>query len=216
MSKEQLSRAMSIDNIYKKKRDLLEFTGEWYDAIGKPELSGSWFIWGNSGHGKTGFLMKLCKYLTKFERVLYNSLEEGNSESLKLALQDAQMEEVADSILFLDKEPINILSIRLRRHKAPRIVVIDSFQYADMSVKQYKALCSEFNRTLFIINSHAEGKEPEGKPAKKIRYDASVKIRVEGYVAFCKSRYKRGISIPIVSWREGAEMYYGDNIPQNG
>lgn len=210
MSELELPRAMSVSTILNKKRNLLPFTGEWYDSIGKPELRGSWFVWGNSGHGKTSFIMRLCKYLTKFERVMYNSLEEGDSETLKLALIDHEMHEVHDRITFLNQEPIEFLKIRLRRHKSPRIVVIDSWQYANLSVMQYKALCQEFPNVLFIINSHAEGKEPEGKTAKRVRYDANVKIRVEGYVAFFKSRYKRSISSPFIIWPEGAMDYYGE------
>jgi hypothetical protein len=204
-----MSRALSVNQIYNTKRNLLEFTGQWLDAIGRPEVRGSWIIWAGSGHGKTTFIMQLCKYLTSFGRVLYNTLEEGNSESLKLVLKDVKMEEVSDKITFLDQEPMDELSERLRRHKAPRIVVIDSWQYADMTLKQYKAMIKEFNNTLFIIISHAEGKEPEGKVAKKIRYDAMVKIHVEGYKAFCKSRYLRGIGPPIIIWQEGAELYHG-------
>lgn len=204
-----MPRAMSVYTLYNKKRNLLPLKGVWLDAFGRPELRGTWFIWGGSSAGKTTLILMICKMLTDFERVLYNSLEEGDSESLRLSLQNIQMEEIGRKMLFLDKEPMHMLFTRLRRHKAPKIVVIDSIQYAEMGVKQYHAMLKEFPTTLFIINSHAEGKEPEGKVAKKIRYDAMIKIHVQGYVAFCKSRYLRGKSIPIIIWAEEAEKFHG-------
>ena len=206
-----MSRALSVHQIYTTKRNLLQFTGQWLDSIGSPELTGAWMIWAGSGHGKTTFVLQLCKYLTKFTRVLYNSLEEGNSESLKLALQQVKMEEVDEGrIIFLDQEPIADMLERLRKHKAPKVVVIDSWQYADMNLKQYKAMLREFRHTLFIIVSHAEGREPEGKVAKKIRYDAFVKIHIEGYKAFVKGRYLRKEGPPIIIWEEGALKYHGE------
>ena len=208
---------MSVYTLYNKKRNLLPLKGKWRDAFGTPELRGSWFIWGESASGKTTLILEICKMLTPFSRVLYNSLEEGDSESFKLSLQKVKMEEVGTQFLFLDKEPIATLMIRLRRHKAPKVVVIDSIQYAQMSVKQYHDMLKEFPDTLFIINSHAEGKQPEGKVAKKIRYDAMIKIYVVGYVAFCKSRYLKEKSVPIVIWPEEAEKYHGplDQLIEN-
>lgn len=203
-----MSRALSINQIYNKKRNLLEFEDEWKASIGTPELTGSWIIWGGSGSGKTTFVMMLCKYLTKFRKVAYNSLEEGDSESIRRALKTVEMEDVASRIVILNQEPIEDLIERLRRHKAPHIIVIDSIQYAELTYKQYKAIKDEFKNTLFIIISHAEGKEPEGKVAKKIRFDAMVKIRVEGYKAFPKSRYGGGE--PFTIWQEGADKYHGN------
>lgn len=210
----ELPRAMSVTQMYNQKRNLLPFTGQWLDAFGKPELRGSWLVWGGSYQGKTSFILQLCKYLTKFEKVVYDTLEEGNAESFVLSMQDAKIEEVAGKIIFLDKEPIEILAHRLRRHKAPRIAVIDSLQYSQMSFKQYADLIKEFPNVLFIINCHADGKEPEGKVGKKIRYDAMVKIHVVGYVAFVRSRYIRGVSKPIVIYQEGAEGYYAGELEQ--
>ena len=47
---------------------------------------GVWFIWGSSGNGKTSFVMQLCKQLTRFGRVAYNSLEEGDDVTMQNAL----------------------------------------------------------------------------------------------------------------------------------
>lgn len=51
-------------------------------------------VWGNSGNGKTSFVMQLCKYLCRFGRVAYNSLEEGASLTMKNTLIEFGMAEV--------------------------------------------------------------------------------------------------------------------------
>lgn len=202
-----MARAMSVTQVISKKRKLMQFENEFKASFGLPELMGTWIIWGISGSGKTTFVMMLCKYLTKFGRVAYNSMEEGDSESIKLALIRVGMSEVRKRFIFLPNEPMDELKERLRKHKAPEIIVIDSLQYSGMSYAEYKELRSEFPNTLFLMISHAKGKEPNGSVADRVRYDAFVKVRVEGYKAFVTSRYGGGE--PFVVWKEKADEYHG-------
>lgn len=64
--------AKGVREILGMKFDTLPFEGVWHDAFGTPERRGVWFVWGNSGNGKTSFVMQLCKYLCRFGRVAYN------------------------------------------------------------------------------------------------------------------------------------------------
>ncbi len=205
-----MGRAISVTQLISKRRNLLEFSGEWLDCFGMPELKGTWFIHGDSGHGKTSFILKLCKYLANFERVAYNSMEEGDSESFKIAVVREGMIEARRRFIILDNESIEELKERLRAHKAPKVVVIDSIQYSGMNYPEYKKLKNEFRDTLFIINSHADGKQPADRRAKSIRYDASVKIYVEGYVAYIISRYTTGGTREFTIWKKGADDYNGN------
>lgn len=204
-TKPQLKRAVSVTQLYTKKRNLLKTDGAWKALFGEPELTGTWLIWGESGNGKTSFVAQLAKYMTKFGRVAYNSLEEGDSQSMKLAFMRVGMEEVRRKLILLD-ETIEQLKERLRQHKAPQIVIIDSLQYSGMSYNDYKQLRAEFKNVLFIMISHAEGKNPDGKVAKKVRYDSFIKIRVSGYKAYAASRYGGGE--PYVIWKEGADKFH--------
>ena len=182
----------------------LEFEGEWLDAIGKPEVTGTWLIWGNSGNGKTRFALQLAKYLATFgKRVAYDSLEEGVSLSLRTAIAETSMQEVSRRFILLDKEPVSELIERLSMRRSPDVVFIDSIQYTGMNYTDYKKLRDKFRHKLFILISHAEGKLPEGRVAKNIRFDAFVKIWVEGYRAFPVSRYGGGE--PYTIWEEGAD-----------
>lgn len=201
-----MSRAFSPNEVLSRRFKLAEFEGDWLSLVGKPELSGAWLIWGSSANGKTRFSLQLAKYMSKFGRVAYNSLEEGISESLKQAIKDSEFK--GSNVIFLDKETLPTLLERLAKHKSPRIVIIDSLQYTGMTYKDYKKLKEQFPSKLFIFISHASGKEPKGRTAESIRYDVSVKIRIEGFKAFADSRYLKIKSEPYTIWHEGAEKYW--------
>lgn len=204
----RINRAVSVDEIYKKKFIEMPFDGAWKDFIGVPERSGVWFVWGNSGNGKTSFMLQLGKYLTTFGRVAYDTLEEGARKSMQMAIKRANMLEVSRRFIILNREPINELKERLRKRKSPDIIIIDSYQYTGLTKREYIELKEEFSNKLFIFVSHADGKQPEGRSAKFVRYDADVKIRIEGYKAFPVSRYGGGE--PFIIWQEGADNYYAE------
>lgn len=204
-----MSRAISIAELYTMRHHSMPFDGAWADALGMPERTGSWIIWGNSANGKTRFAVKLCKYLAQFGRVAYNSIEEGASLSLKRAFMDEGMDDVRRNVILLDKEPISELVERLKRHKSPDIVFIDSIQHAGLSYREYVELKDSFRKKLFVLVSHADGKHPEGRVAKSIRYDAFIKIWVEGFRAFPQGRYGGGD--PFTIWPEKAAIYWNEN-----
>lgn len=186
----------------------LPFEGKWLAAVGQPELTGSWIIWGGSANGKTRFALQLAKYLSRFAKVAYDSLEEGLSLSMRLAIEDVGVGD-ADfrrNFTLLDKEPIGELVDRLNKQRSPKVVIIDSLQYTGMTYGDYKRLRDSFRDKLFIFVSHADGHEPKGNVARSVRYDAFVKIYVEGYKAMCQSRYGGGE--PYVIWEKGASEYW--------
>lgn len=187
-----IKRAISVDQILKMKFTMLEFKEEWFEHIGEPQNSGVWIIWGSSGNGKTHYCLSLAKYLTKFGKVLYNSLEEGARATMQRAIYHNNMKEVSRRFCLLNKESVDDLRERLSKQKSAQVIFIDSFQHTGLTKKEYLQLKDEFPNKLFIFVSHAEGKEPEGKVAKFVRYDADVKIFVQGYKAFPTSRYGGG------------------------
>ena len=210
-----VNRSISIDQLYRTNIRSLDFQNEWLDAIGRPEMSGCWIIWGNSGNGKTRFALQLAKYLTTFGRkVAYNSLEEGVSLSLRNAIEDCNMQEVARRFVLLDKEPVPELIERLAKQKSPDVVFIDSIQYTGLNYADYKLLKDRFRHKLFVMVSHAEGNQPSGRVARSIRFDAGVKIWIEGFQAYTTSRYGGGE--PYVIWEEGAFKYLQPKPNRNG
>ena len=206
----RIKRAVSIRELKSKKFKTLDLSPKFKEMLGVPEDNGVWFVWGNSGHGKSRFLMLLANELARFGKVVYNTLEEGARLSMQKNVNEAGIDEnsFGANITILNREPMEELKVRLRRKKHPRIVFIDSFQYAGLSRRQYIELKEEFTDVLFIFNSHAEGKEPKGEVAKFVRYDSDIKVRVEGFKAFPLSRLGGNKSFTI--WEEGASEYWMD------
>lgn len=202
-----MKRAYSVDNVLNAKFNTLEFEEGWYDAIGNPELTGSWFVYGDIKNGKTSFAMQLAKYLTKFERVAYNSVEEGLSLSVKSAYIRCGIKDVAGRFILLHKETVDELIARLNRPKSPNVVVVDTVQFWELTFADYKRLKSTFPRKLFIYISHTDGRTPDGATAKRIWRDANVAIRIDGFVAFPKSRYGGGT--PKIIWGLEAQRIWG-------
>lgn len=200
-------RAVSVKQLLSKKFKTLAFTGEYEAAIGTPEASGVWILWGHSGNGKTRFSLQLGRYLANFGRVVYNTLEEGARRSFQKAIEECNMQEVGSRFKILDREPVEALKQRLRKRQSPDFIIIDSFQYSQLTRPEYISLKQEFSNKLFVFVSHAEGNNPSGRTARFVRYDADVKIRIEGYRAFPVSRYGGGK--PYTIWHQGAESYWG-------
>ena len=200
-----MKRALTINDIRSYKATTYLLDGGLGDALGEVELTGSWIIWGGSANGKTRFALQLAKALAKHVRVAYDSLEEGLSLSMQHAIEAVGFSDVKRNFVLLDSEGIGELKERLRRQRSPKVVIIDSLQYADLTYTDYKRLRDEFRNKLFVWVSHAEGSNPKGKMAKSVKYDAFVKIYVEGYRAYPQSRYGGGADYTI--WEEGAERY---------
>jgi hypothetical protein len=201
-----MNKAISTRDLITRNFNELPFSDEWLELIGTPEVRGTWIIWGSSTNGKTRFALQLAKYLSNFGKVVYNSLEEGASKSMKDAIIDINMLEVGANFNILDMEDIAELKERLKKDVKIKFVFIDSLQYSGLNYNDYKELKKEFPKKLFIYISHAEGKEPSGAVARAIRYDAFVKIWIEGFKAFAQSRYGGGE--PFTIWQKGAEKYW--------
>lgn len=214
-----MARAISNKNVLAATFETADFDGPYLASFGRPELRGVWIIWGTSGSGKTTFTLQLCKYLSKFGKVAYDSLEQGLSLSLQKAWERVDMASAGSNIILLNKEDLPELCERLRKRRSPEIIVIDSVQYlTKFYMEQFKALKSEFPDKLFIFISQADkaGKDPDGNMGKKIRYDADIKIRVEGYKAFVTTRYedpsKEEGGADFIIWEQGAATYWLDQM----
>jgi len=202
------TRALSVTDLLNKKYKLFEFDGEWFEAFGNPERKGVWFVWGGSGNGKTTFVLDLIKNLAGFEKVAYNSLEEGGTHTMQRAFKRAGMIDVSRRVILIEGESIADLEDRMYKHKSAGVYVIDSLQYTGINYNEYKALKERHRDKLIIFISHADGKQPEGRSAKKIMYDAGLKIWVEGYKAFSKGRYIGSNGGVYTIWPEGAAKYW--------
>lgn len=202
-----MRRAYSVSNVLTSRFRLLALDEPWRSAVGSPELTGTWMIYGAPKNGKTSFAMMLARCLAKFGRVAYNTVEEGLSQTIKAAVERAGLEDVQGRFILLDKESVEDMKERLGKHKSPDIVFIDSAQFIDMKFSEYKELKALFPRKLFIYVSHINGGQPDGQVAKRIWRDCNVYFRIEGFRAFPVSRYGGGKSIDVCE--ERAAEYWG-------
>jgi hypothetical protein len=201
-----IKRAVSVAELTKKKFIELNLPPEFEKLLGTPERSGVWIIWGESFNGKTSFALQLAKALTTSGKVFYDTMEEGARKSFQNAIINQNMKEVKSKFLIGNCESIEELKERLIRKKSPEIIIIDSLQFSGLTKATYKAFKQQFSNKLLIFISHADGKNPYGALANFVKYDADVKIRVEGYKAMCLSRLG-GDKAPYTIWAKGAADY---------
>lgn len=202
-----MSKIINMKALQKKRFKYIEnLSGQWNDSMGKVDEHFIMIIWGNSANGKSSLTMELANDFSRIGLTLYISLEEGHS----LSLQSNVMRHISPdnkSIRFADhKMTYEALLGYLDKKRSPKIIIIDSLQYWAIDYRKYQHLKERYPNKSFVFISHANGKLPDGKTASKIMYDAGIKIRVDHFIAFVRSRY--GGNKNYLIWEEGAKKYW--------
>lgn len=205
-----MARTLSAKQVLTIKFDTIRLGGGWDECVGEIETTGIWFIWGNSGNGKTSAVVSLCKELSAFGKVLYNSREEGVSLTMQNTLRRYGMGELG-SRFQLANMSLQELDEKISQQRSPKVVVLDSFQFMGLTYKDFRAFCEKHKNKMLIFVSRTRGRQPEGRAAISAMYDASCKIWVEGYKAFSKGRFV-GTTGEMTIWDEGAKKYWSDPI----
>lgn len=199
--KKRMPRTLGAKQFLQKVFTELPFEGRYADSFGFPEDNFSMLIWGGSGNGKTEAEVIICKELTKHGNIYFNSTEQGISRSLQTAWLRNAMEEVDGKIQIAHKESYDTMITRLKRKKSAKIVFIDSIQHSGISYEMWKSLRAMFPKKIFVMISHAQGKEPKGASAQAIRYDVDIKSYVDCFVLYPDSRFGGGK--PFMIYEEG-------------
>lgn len=205
-----MARTLSAKQVLTIKFDTIRLGGGWDECVGEIETTGIWFIWGNSGNGKTSAVVSLCKELSAFGKVLYNSREEGVSLTMQNTFRRYGMGELG-SRFQLANMSLQELDEKISQQRSPKFVVLDSFQFMGLTYKDFRAFCEKHKNKMLIFVSRTRGRQPEGRAAISAMYDASCKIWVEGYKAFSKGRFV-GTTGEMTIWDEGAKKYWSDPI----
>lgn len=205
-----MARTLSAKQVLTIKFDTIRLGGGWDECVWEIETTGIWFIWGNSGNGKTSAVVSLCKELSAFGKVLYNSREEGVSLTMQNTLRRYGMGELG-SRFQLANMSLQELDEKISQQRSPKFVVLDSFQFMGLTYKDFRAFCEKHKNKMLIFVSRTRGRQPEGRAAISAMYDASCKIWVEGYKAFSKGRFV-GTTGEMTIWDEGAKKYWSDPI----
>jgi len=193
-------KAIGITQFLDKSFDTYDVEGEWLDSFGLIEKNFKMSVTGDSGHGKTEFVVKFIKELClKFNtKADYFSYEQGHSKSLQAAIQRNNMEEVKGKVMFITGGTFDQLVTRLKRRASAKIVIIDSQDYSELSTKQYKELVKLFPKKSFIVVSWAKNEKPKNQAAKDIEYMSCIKVYVNNFKAHPRSRF--GGNKPFVIW----------------
>ena len=203
-----MKRSISAGQVLCVRNRTLPVTEEWQDCLGEEiARNGTVFFWGGSGNGKSTAVMSFAKMLAASGRVLYVSREEGFSVSFQNTVARLGMADCGAAFQVIDDESVETLTERLSKPKSPEFVVIDSVQVMGLSYQAFRGLKERFPRKLFVLVSQVDGKQPDGRGAKKMMYDADLKLWVEGHTVFSKGRFI-GRTGTFVIWQEGADRYW--------
>ncbi len=164
------------------------FPKELSDIIGDAEKGFSMIVWGESGQGKSTFVAIICRMLTPFGKVYYNSVEQGHSKSLQSMIRHTNLHECGNNFIVGNKDTYEVMMKKISKNRCG-FIVIDSAQALELTLAQWKALREEFPNKAVIVISWADGKNPDGKPAQGMRFWSEIKVRVHRGQAFIDSRY---------------------------
>lgn len=201
-----MSKLISVHELSKKKYRALGLGEAWVPYIGQPETKLRMIVWGDSGQGKTTFVIQLCKELTKLGKVYYNSAEEGEGSSLQNNMLRNRVAEDCRPGFFMvgDRDSFEKMVSRLAqpRHRI-KFVVIDSLQYLKLTEDQYKYLIETFPSLGIIMISWADSSgQPKGQHARAIRYMVDIKTHVKKGLATTDSRFGATIPYRVMEWDE--------------
>ena len=209
-----MARTLSARQVLGMRFETVTLGGGWDRCLGPVETTGVWFVWGNSGNGKTSAVVSLCKELSRYGKVLYNSREEGFSLTMQNTLRRFGVGELGARFQVASL-PLEELDEKISKPRSPKFVVVDSFQFMGFSYRSFRDFCERHQRKLLIFVSRASGRQPEGRAACSAMYDACCKIWVEGYKAFSKGRFI-GPEGSVTIWEEGAWKYWGERSSDEG
>lgn len=210
----KLKKALTYDDVKNTKRKYIPFTGAFEEVFSTPQDKGAWLIWGASGSGKSSFVMQLVAELTKFYKVLYNSMEEDPQDENFFDRMVLFGLENKKNHLHLVQDSFEELRLRLDKKGSAKVVIIDSATYffrGDSKLRpfeQYLNLKERYPNKLFIITAHGGGGKPRSELEVSLMYDADMKIYVDAYGAFNKGR-KYGRKNPFIIWEEKYEELRG-------
>lgn len=198
-----MKRAYSPKEIAGKSYKTLPFDGRWAEAFGQPEENSVWFISGAPASGKSSFVMQLAYELTHYGQVLYVSYEEGISQSFQDRLLLFELDKRQGWFRVVTSDTIDGLAERLRKRHSAKFVIVDSFQRSGWEYPETERLVEAFPKKSFIFVSMEDKGQPMGKPARRLRYLAGVKVRVVGFRAYCQGRFNPSAGNSFIVWDEG-------------
>lgn len=209
-----MARAISLKTLAEKKYKTFDFSGTWQEVFGNPEKGSLWLIYGNEKNGKTTFSLKLAEYLSKFEKVLYVSAEEGVKKSFQSAVtQKANIDLKNANLKIIGFETLETIGKILSKRQSPKVIFIDNITvYLDeLMYGKFRNLMISYPGITFVFLAHEDDSgKPYSSTAKLCSKLADFIINVVGLTANVTSRDSKGGTIIINE--EKAALYHGTKI----
>lgn len=206
-------RTISVKQAYSKKFKTFDFDGIWKDVMDNPETSGGWIIHGDEKQGKSTFALMLANYLTRFEKVLYISAEEGVSKHFIGVMRRLGIKDKNKRFKLHEYEEWSEIEKRLKMRTCPKIVFIDNITvYRDeMTKTDLKNILQEHQNKLIVFVSHEERGKPDTAQGRYWRKLSKIIVRVLGLKAFVTGRCTGG---NLIIDEERALLYHGTEITE--
>lgn len=205
-------KTLGVTQFLSKKFRLLGISGKWQQTLGHLPHGFVGIVYGESGNGKTEFLIQLAKYLTKFGKVAWLSYEQRHGYDLQRAVERNKLQDVSGDFVIVDplakvtdsSKLFEALLKEMGKRNSPQFFVIDSYDYVNFTKEQYQELRNKYaDRKGIIFVSHCKGKKPRKAVAEYIEYDGGFSIYVKHFIAHVvKSRFS-GFE-PYIIWEEKA------------
>jgi len=181
-------KIFSVQSLKDKKFHTLEFNEFYTKLMGKPERKFTMMCYGESGSGKSVFLIQFANYFAKnFGKSFYNSHEEGANKTIQDRLNnfniDALKLYVADAMTFDE------MCTAIEKNYY-RLVVIDSVKYMGFTFNQLRELRKRFaNRLLCICIVDFGSSKGSPDSGKDLLHASDVKMYFKNGRIYSISRY---------------------------
>ncbi|NRR90623.1 hypothetical protein HSX10_03495 [Winogradskyella undariae] len=211
----KLKKVLTVANIQNQSVKKLQWLGKWLDAFGKPQDRGIWFVWGISGSGKSSFLMQLAKAFALLgHKVLFNLCEEEADDTDYIDRMELFNMNEVEKNFFTQSYTYQELMAYIDKRNPPKVIIIDSIKDITTSWEEYLALKKLITKKniICVIAGQAEGKNPRSEFEKSIRFNAKMKIFVNGFLALCQGRTVGKNGGRYVIHQEGYDKLRGASI----
>lgn len=207
-----MAKTFTLGQLERKTYDLLEISNKYKPHLGTPTKDFSMSITGESGNGKTSYVMDIVHDIISNEngRLLYASSEEGDDKTFQDAARRADLFSLnPKKIKFIHQCGFDGIMDELNSANGERFrfLVCDSIDSLNLTYNQWVKLKQEHNKLSRITISWAKNGLPKSQYASDIFFMSHIKIIVENYVALVRSCRFEGGGQDHVIWEEGAKKF---------
>lgn len=212
-----MAKTIGLLQLSQKVYDIVQLSDRFKNFIGEIESSFDAIIYGDSGNGKSSFTVELMTELVeKIDCVCeYVAYEEGQGKTMQdlMIHRNDLLKRLGNKVRLTDHLTYDELHKRMGRKQSPKIWIMDSIQLAMFTDAQVVKLKRDYvnsrKKKIIIYISWSDGLKPKGSVAKAIEYNCNIKMRVQNFVVFPKSRY--GGNKPYIIWEEKAKIKWGED-----